>query len=172
MKKFYQIFRKVETYLVAVGFFAIISITFFNAVFRFFKHPIIATDDICSLLFAWVSFMGADVAMASDRLVGMDLITMKFSLKVQKVLFIAVRLIMITILCLLVVHGFPLAKMNWARAFNTLSISYGWVTLSLPVCSILMIITSMIKIVAVLRNFNNDAYTFKPNVDEVQEVTA
>lgn len=147
MKKIYKVYCKIETYIVAAGFFAIVALTFLNAVLRVFNIPIIATDDICSLLFAWVSFMGADVAMRSNRLVGMDIITTKLPDKVQKILFICVRVFMIIVLAFFVVKGFKLARMNWARAFNTLSgVSYGWVTLSLPVCSIQMILTSVLKL--------------------------
>ena len=49
--------------------------------------------------------------------------------------------------------------MNWARFFNTLTISYGWATLSLPVCSILMLITLSIKIYITVRNFNDNSFT-------------
>ncbi len=159
MKKIYKIFCKFETIMACAGFFAIIAMTFGNAVLRLFNKPIIASDDICTLLFAWVSFLGADIAMRSNRLVSMNLATMNLPIKIQKALSLIVYGIMFAILCLFVVKGYQLAKMNWARFFNTLTISYGWATLSLPVCSILMLITLSIKIYITVRNFNDNSFT-------------
>lgn len=79
MKKLYKIYCKTEIALAAAGFFAIIVLTFGNAVLRLFNRPIVANDDICALLFAWVSFMGADIALRSNRLVGMEILTMESS---------------------------------------------------------------------------------------------
>lgn len=172
MKTIYKWYCKIETYLVAAGFFAIVALTFVNAVLRIFNKPIIATDDICSLLFAWVSFMGADVAMRSDRLVGMNIITMKLPMKAQKCIAIGVRVFMIAILSFFIVKGVKLANMNWARAFNTLSgVSYGWVTLSLPVCSAQMVLTCVLKLIAAFRNFGDDS-VIEGSILVKEEVTA
>lgn len=157
MKTLYKKYCRIETYAVCAGFFAIVALTFGNAVLRIFNRPIIANDDLCSLLFAWVSFMGADIAMRRDRLVGMDLLTTKFPIKLQKVIYIAVRIFMLFVLIFFIKEGTKLAKMNWARAFNTLTyVSYGWVTVSLAVCSAQMTLTCILKIIYTVRNFGND----------------
>ena len=159
MKKIYRFYCKLETVLACAGFFTIIAMTFGNAVLRLMNKPIPTSDDICVLLFAWVSFLGADIAMRSNRLVSMNLATMNLPIKVQKVLSLIVYGIMIAILCLFTVKGYQLARMNWLRFFNTLPISYGWATLSLPVCSVLMILTLIIKIFMTLIHFMDDGYT-------------
>jgi TRAP-type C4-dicarboxylate transport system permease small subunit len=77
---------------------------------------------------------------------------------------------MIFILALFVRGGFLLATRNWARSFNSLPISYGYVTLSLPVCSILMILTSVIKLIKVATHIKDDSYNVrKDNPDIVGE---
>ena len=159
MKKIYRFYCKLETILACAGFFTIIAMTFGNAVLRLLNKPIPTSDDICTLLFAWVSFLGADIAMRSNHLVSMNLATMKLPIKVQKALSLIVYGIMIAILCLFAVKGYQLARMNWLRFFNTLPISYGWATLSLPVCSVLMILTLIIKIFVTLIHFKDDGYT-------------
>ena len=159
MKKIYRFYCKLETVLACAGFFAIIAMTFGNAVLRLMNKPIPTSDDICTLLFAWVSFLGADISMRSNRLVSMNLATMKLPIKVQKTLALIVYGILIAILCLFVVKGNQLAKLNWARFFNTLPISYGWATLSLPVCSVLMILTLVIKVVVTIQHFTDDSFT-------------
>ena len=83
MNKVYQFYCKIEEVLVGAGFVIIVALTFLNAVLRLFDMPIIYADDISMLLFSWTAFMGADVAMRHCRLVGMDIVTKKFSPKMQ-----------------------------------------------------------------------------------------
>lgn len=161
MKKVYKMYCKLEVLLASCAFFAIILLTFGNAVLRIFNRPIIANDDICSLLFAWVSFMGADIALRSNRLVGMDIITMNLPAKIQKILQLIVYVIMAVTLCMFVKKGYELAMMNWARFFNSLPISYGYVTLSLAVCSGMMLLTLAIKFVVTAKNLMNDEFNIK-----------
>lgn len=161
MKKIYALYCRAEIVAISCAFFAIIVLTFGNAVLRIFNHPIVANDDICTLLFAWVSFMGADIAMRSNRLVGMDLVTMNLPVKLQKLLQLIIYILMILVLGMLILKGSQLARMNWARFFNSLPISYGWVTISLPVCGLQMILTLVIKIVVLLSHFRDDQSTIK-----------
>lgn len=172
MKQIYRWYCKIEVALTATAFFAIIALTFINAVLRAFKHPIVASDDICTCLFAWVSFMGADIAMRRNRLVGMDLLTMHLPIKVQKVLQLIVYIIMGATIILLAVNGYKLAMLNWGRAFNTLPISYGLVTLSLPICGIQMLLTLGIKFYTVLKNFGDDSFTIKMHDPDDEEKEA
>ena len=111
MKTVYKWYCRIETAIVAAGFFAIVALTFSNAVLRAFNQPIVAADDICTLLFAWVSFMGADVAMRANRLVGMDLVTMHLPAKLQKTLQLIVYVVMIATICLLIVKGVELGTL-------------------------------------------------------------
>lgn len=161
MKKVYRIYCKAETLIAAAAFFAIIVLTFINAVLRIFKRPIVWNDDVALLLFSWCAFLGADIAMRSNRLVGMDLLTTKFPPKVQKILQLIVYLFMLAVLGLFAVKGYDLAVMNWKRFMNSLKLSYGWATLSLPVCSVLMMLTIVIKIAVLLKNFSDDNFRIK-----------
>mgnify|MGYP002627209631 CR=1 FL=1 len=169
MKKIYKYYCKVETIIACAGFFTIIAMTFGNAVLRLLNKPIPTSDDICTLLFAWVSFLGADIALRSNRLVSMNLVTMNLPVKVQKVLSLIVYGIMLAVLGLFVVKGYQLARMNWLRFFNTLPISYGWATLSLPVCSVLMIITVLIKLTVTVMHFKDDSFSISMHDPDNEE---
>ncbi len=161
MKTLYRYYCRVQEILVGTGFMGIVLLTFMNAVLRVLDNPIITADDISLLLFSWVALMGADVAMRYSRLVGMDILTTKLPPKVQKATQLVVFVIMMGALVLFAIYGYRLAVNNWNRTFNTLPISYGWVTLSLPVCSVMMILTASIKFFKVLTHFNDDAYNVR-----------
>ena len=102
MNKVYKYYCKVEEVLVGIGMSTIVALTFLNAVLRLFDKPIIYADDVSLLLFSWTAFLGADVAMRHLRLVGMDIVSKKFSPKGQKVLAIIVYILIIIILAILI----------------------------------------------------------------------
>ncbi|MDR1379757.1 MAG: TRAP transporter small permease [Synergistaceae bacterium] len=167
---FYKVYCRLEEIITGIGFTAIVGLTFMNAVLRVVGRPIIFADDISLLLFGWVAFLGADVALRYSRLVGMDILVSKFSPKIQKCFQILVYAIMLGALALFAIKGYQLALGNWRRQFNTLPISYGWVSLSLPVCSVLMIFTILIKGIKVISRFQDDNYNVKKdNADLVGE---
>lgn len=143
------------------GFMSIVVLTFMNSVLRVFNKPIIIADDVSLLLFSWVALLGADVALRYSRLVGMDILVTKLPPKVQKIIQVVVYVIMIAALALFARYGYQLAVTNWMRTYNTLPISYGWVSLSLPVCSVLMIFTCITKLVKVIQHFSDDSYHVK-----------
>jgi TRAP-type C4-dicarboxylate transport system permease small subunit len=161
LQKVYHVYCRVEEFFVGACFLTIIGLTFLNAVLRFFGRPIITADDISLLLFAWAALLGADVALRYSRLVGMDILVSKFPPKLRKFLQILVYIIMIGAMILFMYSGFALADKNWKRAFNSLPISYGYVTLSFPVGCCLMIFTSILKAIKVIIHFGDDGYNIK-----------
>lgn len=172
LKKIYKIYCLLESIIAGVGFFAIVVLTLLNAILRTtVDKPIIFVDDLNLLLFSWVAFLGADVALRHCRLVGMDILTSKLPQKVQKALQLIVYVIMIGALLMFARYGYELAMGNWARFYNSLPISYGWATLSLPVCSILMVMTCLIQMGKLLMHFGDDSYTLKRDViDPVKQI--
>ncbi len=159
MKKAYYYYCKIEETIVAIGFIAIVALIFIAAFLRALKMPLIWADDFAKLLFSWVALIGADVAFRYSRLIGVDLVTNKLPPRIMKVVQLIVFSIIILFLSFLTYYGFNLAIESMDRSFQTLSfVSYSYVTFSLPVASILMILSASIKIGKTLKNFNNDNY--------------
>jgi len=172
MSKAYRYYCKAEEIMVGVGFIIIVTLTFFNAVLRLFDNPIIYADDLSMLLFSWTAFLGADVAMRHLRLVGMDIVSKKFTPKGQKVLALIVYTIIIAMLLVLIRGGFRIMQINGDRPFNTLAsfgIGYGAVTAAMPICGIMMIITCLTKIGKLFAHFGDDAYTLKSEMAREDE---
>ena len=59
--------NKVETWLVCAGLLILIFTVFAAAVLRFFGVDMSVSTDLAQLVFAWVSFIGADLAMRKDK---------------------------------------------------------------------------------------------------------
>ncbi len=165
MLAFYRKFCKVEEVITSVMFVSIVVLIFSAAFFRAFDHPLVWADDIAKFLFSWTAFLGADIALRHSRLVGVDMLVNKLPPKAQKITELIVFSIMIVILISFVYFGTQLSIKNWDRDFQTLSfMSYSMVTISLPVASLLMIISATTKLVRVASNFRNDSYQVKKDI--------
>jgi TRAP-type C4-dicarboxylate transport system permease small subunit len=156
MKKLYGYYCKCEEFICGTFFVAIIALVFASAIARGLKHPLQWSIDISQLLLAWVSFIGADVAWRYGQLLGIDLLTKHLPGKAQKIVEFIILVLLLITLIIFIIYGFRLAKSNWRRAMQVVRMSYSFVTLSLPVVSISMSITTLKKILERIRDFNKE----------------
>ncbi|MDR1931903.1 MAG: TRAP transporter small permease subunit [Spirochaetales bacterium] len=137
-----------EEALVSLFVALITFFVFISAVARSFDEPLNWAQDICLLLFAWVVFLGADLALRKAEFVRVEMLVMRFSAKTQKFLYYLMYIISIVFLLVLVRYGIPLSIENSKRLFQTLGISYSWATISAPVGSVLLCVTIILKLIA------------------------
>jgi TRAP-type C4-dicarboxylate transport system permease small subunit len=114
---------------------------FISALSRKIGLPIQWTMDITKLCFAWLAFLSGDIALRNGVLPGIDMLVVKLPSKLQVLLTYIAKLLMFMLLAFFVYYGFKLASSNVKRTFQTLHISYSFVTMSLPFCSILMMMS-------------------------------
>jgi TRAP-type C4-dicarboxylate transport system permease small subunit len=153
MKKLYAYYCKVETVICGTGFVTIVALVFISAIARGLKYPLQWSIDISQLLLAWVSLMGADIAWRHGQLPGIDLLTKHLPKAIQKIVELLILFLILTALIVFVVYGFTLAKSNWKRSMQVVRMSYSFVTLSLPVVSISMSVSTILKIIDRIKNF-------------------
>ncbi|MGE4276410.1 MAG: TRAP transporter small permease [Lawsonibacter sp.] len=147
MKKFYNKFCKFEQIFAMVLLFCIAALVFVSAVFRTFRHPLNWAQDAALLAFAWMIFLGSDLAIRNTRLIGIDVLVKFLPKAIQKWLSIVFQGIIICFLCVLVYYGYIMVITGLQRSISTLGISYAWVTASVPVGALLMIISEFIRMV-------------------------
>jgi len=143
----YHGFCKVEEIIVAVFVAAITFLIFISALARGAGYPINWAPDTSMLLLSWVVFLGADTALRRADFIRVDVLFLRFPLKVQKFLYYLYYCVIILFLLLMVRFGTTLAMENTKRNFQALIISYSWATISVPIGSILMVITIMLKLI-------------------------
>ena len=101
MKKAYEKFCRFEQAL-AIFLLSLITILVFAAALtRTFGFPINWAQDVALIAFAWMVFIGGDIAVRTTGLIGVDLFVKMFPKKVQKALDILFKVI---ILVFLAVH--------------------------------------------------------------------
>ena len=147
MKKFYEKVCKLEELIALILVAGIAVLVFVSALMRTVGHPLNWAQDVALIAFAWLIFLGSDVAMRGSGLIGVDLFVKKFPAGVQKVLDILFKVIIAAFLCVLIYYGYGMTTTGWARQITSLHISYSWVTMAVPVGSFFMLISTILNII-------------------------
>lgn len=142
----YDGFCRVEESVVAAFIAIITALIFVAAVSRFFGLPLNWAQDVAMLLFAWVVFLGADVALRNVGFIRVDMLVSRFPMWLQKTLHYTFSAMAIALLLVIVYFGTQLALDNVKRLYQTVGISYSWATASAPVGSVLLIVTMLRKL--------------------------
>ena len=137
MKRAYEKFCRFEEKLALVLLAGLAVLVFISALMRTFKHPLNWAQDVALVAFAWLIFIGGDVAVRGSGLIGVDMVVSKLPKSVQKWLDVFYKCLIIAFLCVLVFYGIRMVRQGWSRQIAALGISYGWVTMAVPI-SILM----------------------------------
>lgn len=156
IKAFYAWVCRVETGLAMLLLCVSTALIFVAAIMRYLGRPMNASLEISLFLFAWCVFLSADVGLREDRLVRLDMLTMRLPRKAQHLLSILSYSIILVFLFAMTWFGFILSWKTRVRTFQGIpNFSYTWVTVSLPIAAILMIVTTCIKIRGFYRQMAN-----------------
>lgn len=149
MKRIYDSIGKLELIITKASLGALTLLVFASAIARTIKHPIAWAVDAATFLFAWCVFLSGDIALRNDKLVSIDLFTKKLPKKAKFCLKIFNDLLIIVFLIMLIGYGFKLSYTTRLRTFQGIpGFSYTWVTLSVPAGSMLMLMTTIKKIIS------------------------
>jgi len=147
MKKLYEYICKGETFLIKVFLVFFVALIFIAAATRYIGYPINWSVDIAVCLFAWCTFLGGDVAMRNNKLMNVEFFISKLSWKNKNYIEILSFFIILIFLVALIGYGVKLSYTTRFRAFQGIPwFSYTWVTISVPIGSMLMVITTIRKI--------------------------
>ena len=135
--------QRIEEIIVCAGLTFLILLVFMSATLRWFGIDMSWSIDMAQLLFAWICFIGADLAMRRVRHMGVDLLVDRMGKKLAGAIYILNNLMIIGFLILVFYYGADLCIANAKRQFNTLPLSYSFVTASAPVGAVLMILTTI-----------------------------
>jgi TRAP-type C4-dicarboxylate transport system permease small subunit len=147
MAKFYDWLCEFEVDLSGFCLMGTVLVIFIAAVARVLGAPVTWGFDVALLLFTWGVFIGADAAYREGKMVYVDIFCERFPPSWHKPMKMAVYLIIAAFLVALVYLGFILSVKTWHRSFQGIpALSYTWVTLSVPISSVLLLVTTAIKI--------------------------
>lgn len=147
MNKLSATITRVETAVAGVCLSGSTLLIFLAAVARSVSRPINWSLDISLFLFAWATFLSADVAFRDNKLVNVDVLSYRLPRHISKSIEIGILVLILLFLMSLVIFGIISAYTSRLRAFQGIpNVSYSWITLSLPVGSLLLIQTTVEKL--------------------------
>jgi len=150
MKRVYAVICTVETLAIKVLFVFLVALVFIAAFTRYIGYPINWSVDMAQCLFAWCTFLAADVALRSDKLMKVDFLICKLPERNKNFIEMINLLIILIFLASLIGFGVWLSYTTRFRTFQGIpGFSYTWVTLCVPVGGLLMLVTTLLKLRAI-----------------------
>ncbi|MDW5376040.1 TRAP transporter small permease subunit [Halomonas sp. HP20-15] len=152
MHTLFRVGIRVETWTAGILLVAMVVLVLLGGIARFLHVPLNWTLDMATCAFAWATFLCADIAWRRGALMSVDLLMRRLPARLQRALLLFNYLLIVLFLVFLFVTGLWLSWASWARSFRGIPwVSYSWVTLSLPVGSLLMLLTTGFKVRRQLR---------------------
>lgn len=147
MARFHAGLGRVEAVLAASFLLGMVGLIFLGGVARILGTPLNWTGDFATALFAWACFLCADIAWRRDGLMSIDLLTARLPEATRTTLHRFNLLLIAGFLGFVVWTGTMLAWSSRMRSFQGIpEISYSWITASLPVGALLLLLTTLVKL--------------------------
>jgi TRAP-type C4-dicarboxylate transport system permease small subunit len=134
--------------IVARAFLVVMVVLLFGScIARVFGHPINWAIDVATCVFAWACFLSADIAWRRNKLMSVEILTSRLSARAQRACRLVNYGVLTAFLVYLIPTGLWLSYISRARSFQGIpEFSYSWVTMSLPVGALLLLITTLLKV--------------------------
>jgi TRAP-type C4-dicarboxylate transport system permease small subunit len=132
---------------VAMAFFAVtVGLVFLGAVSRTAGTPLTWAVELAQALFAWTCVLGADIAMKNKGHIVIDIAVRPMPQGLQTFFSYLWQIAIALFLGLLVWLGIKLTMINTQRVLGDLTISYAWITASIPTGAALMLISTITRL--------------------------
>lgn len=119
-----------------------------GAIGRAIGHPYPAGPEIAQFLLIWTVMFGADLVMKRGDHIRIDAIPNALPPGPRRLLHLFCVACMLAFLAYAGWLGWHLAMSNWAREMGASGLSYGWVTLAMPVGCLLMAVSLLRRLAA------------------------
>lgn len=147
LRKVYQTACRVEETIAEAFLVASVTIVFVAALARSLGYPLRWSMDMATFLFAWAAFFSADVAMRNNRHVALEFLVGRVPDRWRYGIRLINYLIILVFLGFLIWYGVEMSYATRYRAFQGIpGFSYMWATLSVPVGSLFLAATTIVKV--------------------------
>jgi len=146
VKRFYERLCAGEIWVAGALLVLMVALIFLGAVARLLGHPINWSTDFATAFFAWACFLCADIAWRKHSLMSIELVTDRLPPQVRRACRMFNYLVIAAFLLYVIGMGTWLSWISRERSFQGIpEISYSWVTMSMPVGALLLLITTFLK---------------------------
>jgi TRAP-type C4-dicarboxylate transport system permease small subunit len=121
-------------------------LVFSSVVLRYvLNSPVTWSEELASLLFAWLTFVGAFVGFRTHSHIRIDTLTMLLPTGVRSGIRRAGDAGVLLVLGVFIWQGFSLVTTTWSLEFPAMEISRGYLYLSLPIGACLMLVAILLS---------------------------
>ena len=114
-------------------------VVFVSVVFRYvLDSPLSWTEELASMLFAWLTFVGAYMGFRSRSHIAIDTLVIFLPQNVRRWLARVVDAGVLLLVAIFIWQGLRLTVTTWSLEYPAMEISRGYLYLSLPVGAVLM----------------------------------
>jgi TRAP-type C4-dicarboxylate transport system permease small subunit len=160
MRAAYSWLLRLEAILAGTFLLLMVALIFAGGVARMARSPLNWTTDLATCLFAWACFLCADIAWRNGSLMSIELLTSRLPPGAQRLVGMLNYAIIAIFLIYVAGAGLWLSWVSRARSFQGIpDVSYSWVTMSLPVGAVLLLITTVLKVRSFMREKRDAAAT-------------
>ncbi len=139
-----KLFDKLEELVAVVLLSGTVIAVLVGAIGRSIGRPVPAGPEIAQLLLIWTCMFGADLVLKRGEHIRISALPDALPPNLRRILHLVCVICILGFLAYCGWLSWHLAMSNWARELGASGLSYGWVTLALPVGCALMIV-SMIR---------------------------
>lgn len=104
------------------------------------KKPISWSEELLTYSFIWLSFLGASYALAKNKHFEVDLFTSKLSPNLRKLIFIGVKILMVSFTILMMKEGYRFASVNKFQTMSVMPFTMFWPCIVVPLSGFFMFI--------------------------------
>lgn len=152
MRRAYDLLCRGEVLVAGSFLVAMVLLILLGGLARLAGAPLNWTTDLATCLFAWACFLSADIAWRNSSLMAVEVLTERLPERAQAALRYVNHALIAAFLVYLAGFGLYLSWVSRVRSFQGIpGVSYSWVTLSLPVGALLLLVTTVLKVRAELR---------------------
>jgi TRAP-type C4-dicarboxylate transport system permease small subunit len=147
MKTLYGNVCEVEAFVARITLWGMVILIFAAGIARLLRYPINWAIDLSTCLFAWSCFFSGDIAWRENKLMSVDVFVKLFPEKFKRYFDMFNYIVILGFSLYVIFFGIQLSYTSRERTFQGIpNFSYTWVTASLPVGAIFLVITGILKI--------------------------
>lgn len=146
-KKALSTLDKVEDFVLALMFLAMVSIIFFQVVMRYvFNNSLSWSEELGKFLFVWLSWIGISIGHRRKEHIKITLLVDRLSPTAKRVTEIISECILIIICGVTMVYGIRMLGIQWTTPYAGIKISTSWGYLSVVLGCGLFVLRSILHI--------------------------
>jgi TRAP-type C4-dicarboxylate transport system permease small subunit len=167
----YNIFKHLEEVLGCILLVVVVGLTFLNVILRYCFNFILSwAEEAIVMAFLWSVFLGAITAFRLDRHVAIDVIVTRLPKKVQRILYVAIDVLVLALTIYITYLGFVLCMNVGVKTTNVLKLPVVYIDAALVVSFGLMAVFGVARLVLWFRGRYENIDSLSRTIQDIDAI--